>query len=641
MNLNGLSDYYVRYIYFTSNATQSRTLNSDAGRTLYLNANNGDPKIENNSSATHTFNVPIVLNNWAELNPVDGDLVFNGSLAIGSNTLKIYGNNSKTITFSGVLSGTGNFEVNQNSIVKFSNSNTYSGATNINAGILELQGDLSSSTITVASGAKLRINGENVDINALTIYAGGEVEILAGKSLTINGTLTNNAANGIVLKSPSNHGVPGSLITKGSVAGSGTVKAERYIQAYTTDTDGWHLFASPFDNFDITGTNLEPSSVPENEDDFFYWDEAIGDAGTWMNWKVTPFNLMAGKGYLVAYHNDELKEMTGTPFNTDKLFNDLSYENPHPTYHNTWHLLGNPFTCSLVWNSDVDGNLSNDWLLSGIGGIAKLMNVQDGSYFDLGVGDNIPSMQGFFVSIENADNSITIPMAARVHGSKDWYKSSSVQKLLIIANDLETGKKQQSVLQVNELATEGYDYQYDSRFWAWYAPQFYSEAGDELLSTNTLPSLPAETVIPFGFVKNDASNFSIELVESLAGYTVYLSDLKTGTEQNLTDNPVYTFTAEAGDDPNRFLLHFGTVGIDKPANDSQVSILVRDNNLLISGASANAEIVVTNLLGQVVLQGKAGNAGLTVIGTGSLNDGIYVVTVVSGKQAVSKKISIR
>jgi len=148
-------------------------------------------------------------------------------------------------------------------------------------------------------------------------------------------------------------------------------------------------------------------------------------------------------------------------------------------------------------------------------------------------------------------------------------------------------------------------------------------------------------VIPFGFVKNDATNFSIELVESLAGYTVYLSDLKTGTEQNLTDNPVYTFTAEAGDDPNRFLLHFGTVGIDKPADDSQVSILVRDNNLLISGASANAEIVVTNLLGQVVLQSNAGNSGLMVIGTGSLNDGIYVVTVVSGKQAVSKKISIR
>ena len=71
MNLNGVSDFTLRSIFFTANATSTRTLNTNASRTLYMSAHSSvDPKIENNSSATHTFNVPLVLNNWCQINQI-------------------------------------------------------------------------------------------------------------------------------------------------------------------------------------------------------------------------------------------------------------------------------------------------------------------------------------------------------------------------------------------------------------------------------------------------------------------------------------------------------------------------------------------------------------------------------------------
>ncbi|MFZ4583087.1 MAG: T9SS type A sorting domain-containing protein [Paludibacter sp.] len=160
MNLNGGSDYTVRTIYFTLNATVSRILNTSDGRTLYLsNRSSLDPKIENNSSATHTFNVPIILNNYAELNPVSGDLVFSGTINNNGQNINIYGENSKMITFSGAISGTGKLILNQYSKVKLSTIHAYTGNTEINKGELwiETSGDAiaSGSAIYLGNGGQM------------------------------------------------------------------------------------------------------------------------------------------------------------------------------------------------------------------------------------------------------------------------------------------------------------------------------------------------------------------------------------------------------------------------------------------------------------------------------------------------------
>ena len=177
---------------------------------------------------------------------------------------------------------------------------------------------------------------------------------------------------------------------------------------------------------------------------------------------------------------------------------------------------------------------------------------------------------------------------------------------------------------------------------ALYAPQLYSLAGDEMLSTNCLPSLPAESMIPFGFVKNDATNFSIELKESMEGYEVFLKDLKTNTDQNLTENPVYTFTSEAGDDANRFLLHFlSTVGTTEQSCPEALRIYANAGNIYLSGNTGKAEVYVRNMLGQTVLLRSVNGDALKVINATNLKAGVYIVSVVNSAQTISTKVIIK
>lgn len=405
----------------------------------------------------------------------------------------------------------------------------------------------SANTTTVLNSHAISVNGAET-VNVLTINNGGILNINASQSLTITGTLTNNAAEGIILQSPLNSGAPGSLITNGSLAGSGTLKAERYIPAYSTAADGWHLISSPVNTPNISsGTNLAPGT----NDDFYAWDEV---AYVWTNYKPgNVFTTMTnGIGYLVSYQTAATKFMTGNPNNSAITFTNLSRT---VGKGDGWHLVGNPFTSALVWNMTGNGS----YVLNNIAGIAKMMN-NTGSYTDIQADGIIPAMQGFFVQAVNTTNTLTIPTNARTHNPANWNKSGENNSILLAAKDLGSQMVQESRVMINNQATEGYDYQYDSHFLAYLAPQFYSLSGSEMLSTNCLPSIPAESVIPFGFIKNGASNFSIELKESIAGQVVILQDLKTNQVQNLSINPVYTFTSEAGDDPNRFLLKSSTTG---------------------------------------------------------------------------------
>lgn len=250
-------------------------------------------------------------------------------------------------------------------------------------------------------------------------------------------------------------------------------------------------------------------------------------------------------------------------------------------------------------------------------------------------------MQGFFVQALNdiiSSNTFTIPLNARVHDNSSWLKSDNEERFMLVAHDLETAMFQESVVGVNELATEGYDYQYDSRFWAWYAPQFYSKAGDEMLSTNTLPSIVAESTIPFGFVKNEASSFSIELKESIPGYDVYLNDLKTSQNHNLSGNPVYAFTSESGDDPNRFLLYFSPVSVNVLDKDNSYGIYAYGSQIFISNAPANSTITLTSITGQVLMRAEATGSGLTTLNAEKLPKGVYVVSLIAGGKQISRKV---
>ena len=504
-------------------------------------------------------------------------------------------------------------------------SNTYSGSTTVSAGILQLDGSLANSDVSVDNGASMISNGPLSTINSLTVNLGGFVTVNPNKSLTITNTLTNYAGNsGLVIQSGGTKN--GSLIFS---SGSPAATVQRSIAGYSDDNHGWHFLASPVDNMAISGSDF----VPGANDDLYAWDESTN---TWLNYKVTSNNITNfanGQGYLVAYETSAIKSFTGTLNNADFSVSSLSKD------HDGWHLLGNPFPSDLLWN-----NTPADWDTTHINSTAKIWVESSASYIDIHSGGTIPAMQGFMVQVTTGVGSLTIPLSDRTNSTTSWYKDEEANKIKLTVYDTEGNTAQESIVRIAEGSTAGFDTQYDSHFLKGYAPQFYSVVGNEHYSTNTIPQLTALSTIPFNFIKNTSSSFYIkaEGISSITtGEKVYLTDLKTNYTQFLNDNPVYYFTAEDGDVPARFELRFSALGISNNKTIQQYNVYAVNNTIEINAdKSVNATVRVYNIAGQLLNTTQLANQSSTSINMSSFA-GIAVVSIVSDKAVYNKKIIIK
>ncbi len=168
------------------------------------------PKIENASLSTQTFNTSLALSNtagnFAEINPVSGNLIFNSSVDLLSSglQLRIFGNNGATVTFNGAITNSGGgsatLALNANSTVVLNAANTFTGDTFVNAGNLTfgVTGSVASSFLRLgdtsgAQNATLTIGADvagGVTVNTpIVVRSGssGTKTIAAGNT---NGTNT-------------------------------------------------------------------------------------------------------------------------------------------------------------------------------------------------------------------------------------------------------------------------------------------------------------------------------------------------------------------------------------------------------------------------------------------------------------------
>jgi hypothetical protein len=465
----------------------------------------------------------------------------------------------------------------------------------------------------------------------LSIGAGAVLTIEAGKTLTINETLTNNA------------GITG-LIIKSDASGTGSLKHnsanvsatfERYLNNadWSDWRDGWHFLSSP-----VAAQAISPNFIvdPPSDYDFYTWHEPSNLWGNFKNTTEPPIwstantinnglsnnsaNFLAGKGYMVAYNSPDVKSYSGFLNVADITIQDLTITGTNNS-NRSRHLLGNPFSCALAWDA------SADWKFTNIAGVAKIWNEALQSYLDLTStpATFIPATNGFMIQVNSGTGSLTVPASKRDHSMQAFYKNTeSISRILLVAAPLDRSNGQQSTIFVLPEATENVDLMYDSEFLPAYAPQFYSISGDFKLSTNSLPSINEEIVIPFGFVKNVASDFSIELVEIIEGQMLYLSDLKTSTVHDFDNDPVYIFHAEEGDNPNRFLLHFGAVDINEKPDKETLRAYVYGSYLYLMFPKGKAQIEVFNILGNLLQSSSFCGEGFYSQAI-NLPSGVYIV----------------
>ena len=271
-------------------------------------------------------------------------------------------------------------------------------------------------TLVVIPQASLITVDGAAEVFDLSVKQGATVTVSENHSLTVNGGLFNNAgAAGLIINSSSTGN--GSLIIEGTVSGDVTVK--RYIAAFSSNNDGWHEIGCPVTSFSVANTDWDPTYTGTNND-LYYYDESTD---TWMNYRTSTFDFTPQKRYLVANDADITHSFTGTLNNSDISFSNLSYNS---SKGNGWHLLGNPFPCAIKWN---DGN----WSLNNVVGTAKIWDYASnpGNYSDLSANGIIPSTNGFFVQVNSATNSFTIPTASRTHNTTNNYKDFKETKNLL------------------------------------------------------------------------------------------------------------------------------------------------------------------------------------------------------------------
>ena len=500
----------------------------------------------------------------------------------------------------------------------YSGSHTISG----NAFVIGTT-DINSGNLLTVTGYLFLLYNSNLNVKAGGKLTVGSLEVLPSGTLTLNSTSSGT----------------GSLIA-GPASVYGQLEIERYITAWTSATDGWHLLSSPVASQTIRGYFVP--TTPTTNEDFYSWDE-VNDI--WINSKSNPATwnsgfdseFIVGKGYLVAYGSTTTKYFSGTPNSSDVTKSGLTYTDG--STHTGWHLLGNPYPSALYWNKTA-------WSLTDVDATAKIWKESTAAYIDIFAGstDIIPAMQGFMVHASVANASLNIDASDRTHNSQDWYKDIEVNKIKLIAYDPEGSTAQESIIKFNENATPGLESEYDSHFLSGYAPYLYSAVEGIRLSTNALPELKEELSIPLYFKKNSSSTFYIEaegLDNLIPSYPVYLTDLKIDYTQNLTINPVYSFTSEEGDEMQRFLLHFKAVGVEEQQSfHSNIQIWSANRTVyILNPENRKGELSVLNLFGQQVAQAKLTGDTEQEIQL-SVPTACYLVNIISEKSIVNRKVLI-
>jgi len=537
--------------------------------------------------------------------------------------------NTSTVEYSGTAQTVSDFNSSQtygNLILSGSGTKTLaSGISNIKTNFT-IDGLASATTVT-----NLKVDGD------LTIGNSAVLTIAPGTSITLlpTGSISNlNGINGLIIKCNTS-GVSGSLIHYNSGV---RATVERYINAWSSNLSGWHLLSTPVSDQAIADgfTDATPANY-----DFYAWDEV---SDIWLNQKVAGNNITSfsnGKGYLVAYAVAGTKNFTGGTTGTLNVSDiPCNLTNNTSTINHGWNLLGNPFPCALLWGT-------SNWALSpSIAQTAKIWKESTASYVDISSGTGIiPAMNGFMVQVVNPANTGTlkIPFAARTNDYTPFYKSSNGNTIKLIVHDTLNKTAQESIINLNESASDSFDNEFDSHFLPGFAPQFYSLYGEEKLSTNTLPGL-FNREIQLGFVKNDATNFNIELLtENLdPNLAVFLTDKKTGTITRLSSNPIYTFTSSASDDSLRFMLSFedaSSISFQEAAKN--FTIVVDNGTITINQLeSMSGKVKVSDMLGRTVaMENLVADTPLKI----NLNSvpGVYVVTVYTKSKTYSQKVVIR
>ena len=374
---------------------------------------------------------------------------------------------------------------------------------------------------------------QDAEVAALAINNCHTLTVQSGKTLTVNGLLSNTSAEGLVIED-------GAQIVNASANVAATLKKD--VQAYNNgDAEGWYTIASPMNEMPIEG-----SSFATTEFDLYRFNESNLTNEEWENYKANLADFTTfekGRGYLFANSNSFSPVFIGTLNNMDVTCS-LTYTNRPNDPLSGFNLIGNPFPHNIY--KGAGAAIDNANLASGY---YTLTN--EGTWQAHTFEDAILPGQGILVKA-TAPTVLTIVKSNLAATSESSEAERSKGSLSIsIAGD--NGQDQAYVYFGQGIGLD------KVKSIALNAPSLAvrNGNGDFAIAHCDKKSDAVELV----FTTPDEGSFTMD-VNVVAGDFDYLRliDSLTGDDVDLLATPSYTFEASARDDASRFRLVFSIKG---------------------------------------------------------------------------------
>jgi hypothetical protein len=337
-----------------------------------------------------------------------------------------------------------------------------------------------------------------------------------------------------------------------------------------------------------------------------------------------------GVGYLISSTDDpNYMYFEGTFNSGDVNLNNLSFTNPEPAYQG-FNLVANPYPSALDWNLIDRTNIVNGtWIWDdNLGSYATW----DGTTGVNGGTQYIPAMQGFFVKASDASNSLNFEDADRTVNTQA-FKSDipDLLKLTISGN----GMTDEIALYFSESDEDLVKFPSSAE----HLPQIWSVEDNMPIAINKLQNASAEQTVSLGISCDISGSYLISANEySFENTDVILEDTQTNVFTELSQDATYGFEYEAGEDTERFILHFNPSSVS--ASDMQeksMRVYASDNILYVKNSDTEIGIIeIINMLGQSVYKGKLQSETYL-----SITTGIYIVKIDTNNEMLIHKIIVK
>ena len=483
-----------------------------------------------------------------------------------------------------------------------------------------------------------------VTVKSLTINGGAKVTVNPNATLTVTNTLTNNAGNdGLLIRSDATG--TGSLLHNST---SVPATIQRYITGSTDLTIyKYHFVSVPLQQSENPASGLFLGS---------YLFEFTEGSNQWLGLGA-PLNisLSNNKGYMIYYPDNNITYSFAGKMNNDAFSVPVSYSGgSSPTSTNGWNLVPNPYPSAIDWKAASGWNKTNIddavyvWpSTAGAGATADNyasfvngISLHEGSRY-------IAQGQSFFVHASATPAGFQVTNAARLHNPKTFFKDNEVLPDVFRLTSVAGNANDEMVVRFASTATTAFDGNWDAYklVGGADAPQMSSLGSDNSrLCINALPFNNNGTVVPvnFSFSASTDVTFTASGIETFTtSNPVYLEDQLLGNMANLSENPVYTFSYQAGSDENRFKLHFAAVtGIPQQTETTQGTAYVSGNKLYIEVPAMqgrNASLRLYDALGRQLSSNQLLMNGMTTSPFPAVT-GVVVVRVTTQDQVFVTKL---